>query len=90
MADGSVPGSAGWFGFWWTAGWRKSLAFHHYDLPQGPRIRAVLCVFGAGCSCGRRVDWRVILLAVLIVCFVRGAAGQNAAPQKIADGARGF
>jgi hypothetical protein len=29
----------------------------------------------------------VILLAVLMVCFVRGAAGQNAAPQKIADGA---
>jgi hypothetical protein len=25
----------------------------------------------------------VILLAVLMVCFVRGAAGQNAAPQKM-------
>jgi cyclase len=46
-----------------------------------------LCVFGAGSSgVGRRFDWRVILLAVWVVSFVRGASGQDLAPQKVADG----
>ena len=45
-----------------------------------------LCVFGVGSSgLRRRFDWRVIL-AMLMVCFVRGASGQEVAPQKVADG----
>jgi hypothetical protein len=35
---------------------------------------------------GRRFEWQAILLTVLMVCFVTGASGQDASPQKIADG----
>jgi hypothetical protein len=34
----------------------------------------------------RWLDWRVLVLAMLMVCFVRGASGQGVAPQKVADG----
>jgi cyclase len=47
-----------------------------------------LCVFGAN-SGGRVVrwlDWRVLFLAVLMLCLVRGASGEDASPQKVADG----
>jgi cyclase len=47
-----------------------------------------LCGFGVsvGSGVGRWCDWGVLLLAVLMVCFVRGASGQDASPRKIADG----
>ena len=47
-----------------------------------------LCVFGAGRvrSVGRCFDWRVLFRALLVLCLVRGACGQDAAPQKISDG----
>jgi cyclase len=40
------------------------------------RVRGVDCCF----------EWRRLFLAVLVLCLVRGASGQNAAPQKISDG----
>jgi hypothetical protein len=45
------------------------------------------CVFGVARSgAGRRFEWKVLLLAVVMVCFVRGLSGQEVAPQKIAEG----
>jgi cyclase len=47
-----------------------------------------LCVFGAN-SRGRVVRWldgRVLILAVLMLCLVRGASGEDASPQKVGDG----
>jgi hypothetical protein len=40
------------------------------------RVREGGCVF----------NWRELFLVVLMVCFVGGASGQDASPQKIADG----
>jgi cyclase len=47
-----------------------------------------LCGFGAGRSGGRGsvFNWRGLFLVVLMVCFVGGASGQDASPQKIAAG----
>jgi glyoxylase-like metal-dependent hydrolase (beta-lactamase superfamily II) len=47
-----------------------------------------LCVFGAN-SGGRVVRWldrRVLLLAVLMLCLVQGASGEDASPQKVGYG----
>jgi hypothetical protein len=47
-----------------------------------------LCVFGTN-SGGRVVRWldgRVLILAVLMLCLVRGASGEDASPQKVGDG----
>jgi hypothetical protein len=46
------------------------------------------CVFGvsrirgAGCC----LKWRELVLAALVICFVRGASAEYASPQKVADG----
>ncbi len=46
-----------------------------------------LCVFGIGRNdAGGRFEWKVLLLAMVMLCFVRGLSGQEVAPQKIADG----
>jgi cyclase len=47
-----------------------------------------LCVFGVSRrgGAGRWFDWRVLLLTVLMVYFLRGASGQDVSPQKIDDG----
>ncbi|HWW98322.1 MAG TPA: MBL fold metallo-hydrolase, partial [Edaphobacter sp.] len=46
------------------------------------------CVFGAGRirGVGCCFRWRGLFLAMLMLCFVRGVSGQDASPQKIADG----
>jgi hypothetical protein len=47
-----------------------------------------LCVFGVGGigDVGCCSNWRDLLLAVLMLCFVRVAPGQDVSPQKIAEG----
>ena len=47
-----------------------------------------LCVFGASRirGVGYYFNWRGLFLAVLLLCFVRGASGEDASPQKITDG----
>src|SRR5882724_71912 len=47
-----------------------------------------LCVSGASRrgGVGRWFEWRVLSLAVLMLCFLRGASAEDASPQKVADG----